>query len=72
MKSVSYYVFYVEGCSPRISSFKSEAAAERFVTKFLKKNVQNTDDNWVDGIICGRIVRLGDGWREFRNLLRAR
>lgn len=60
MKSSSkmqYHVFYVEGCSPKIKSFKTLAASQRFVTKFMNANPYRfNEDNWIDYIYYGKRV----------------
>lgn len=52
---VSYMVFYVESCEQKVKRCRTVEKAKAFVDKFLKNNINNTDDNWVDAIILGRI-----------------
>lgn len=54
---MKWLLFYVEGCSPKIKKFKSLKKAEDWGKKFLKKNEDNTDDNWLNMIIKGSIEK---------------
>jgi hypothetical protein len=64
-----YLVFYVQGCSPKIKSVKTLKAAENFASRFNKKwkERDNTDDNWIDLIVKGEVIRyytLPDGTED--------
>jgi len=59
---MKYYVMYVERCSPSVKSFRTRLGATKFVDKFLKKNVHNTDDNWVDFIWKGEVVETVEAY----------
>lgn len=54
-----YHVRYVEGCGPKIKSFKTKDEAGKFVANFmLKHQFKNTDDNWIESIYLGEHIYL--------------
>lgn len=59
---MKYMLFYTEGCSPDIRYFETFREAETWAGQFLLKNSQNTDDNWIDMIVRGRIKAKYSDW----------
>lgn len=54
-----YYVRYVRGCTPHIKGFMRKKDATKFVANFmLKYQFKNTDDNWIESVVKGKIVYL--------------
>lgn len=54
--AMKYYVMYVEGCEPKMKSFKTKLAANRFIKRFQKKHQNNLDDNWLDAMFAGVLL----------------
>ena len=63
--SDDYIVFYTESCTPHIATFKSNAAATRFIRSFYERTVLNRVDNWVDCLIKGSLERTYEGWDSY-------
>ena len=59
---MKFLVFYVERCTPKVKAFKTKAAAVRFAERHEKKNTSLSSDDWVDAILCGKLVRDYSGW----------
>jgi hypothetical protein len=49
-----YFVFYVEGGSPKIRRFKNKIGRDVFALNFLLDSRGN-EDNWVDALVNGSV-----------------
>jgi len=56
-----YLLFYSKSCIPHVKQFKSKKAAITFAKEFLYTYEDNTDDNWVDFLIKGKIDKKYSG-----------
>ena len=66
---MSYYVFYVKDCSPKVKKFDSKLEAEYFSACWTIHNEDNKDDNWVDFIVKGKIKPVDKGYvKMFKEL----
>lgn len=59
-----YHVLYVEGCEPKLYSTDTVMKREKFIKRFLKKNQDNTDDNWIDLKINGTVELVDRSWKK--------
>ena len=67
--TVSYYVFYVKDCSPKVKKFDNKLDAEYFSACWTIHNKDNVDDNWVDFIVKGKIKPVDSGYKKlFKDL----
>jgi hypothetical protein len=48
---MKYHVYYVEGCSPKLKSFTTKKAMNKFIKEYEK-----SDDDWIDFTFKGEIL----------------
>lgn len=53
---MKYYVFYTEGCNPKIKQFEKQESMYRFVALFTLQNLDTKSDNWVDVVVKGELI----------------
>jgi hypothetical protein len=51
-----YLLHYVEGCTPKLKEFKTKKALSAFIKKFKV----DTEDNWLDYVIKGKVTEIYD------------
>lgn len=56
----SYYVLYVEECSPKIKKFTSKSTMNSFMTSFINKygSIDDKNDNWIDHVFYGKKMNV--------------
>ena len=64
---MKHLLTYVEDCSPKIKTFKTEKAMDKFINRFYKKHGKTNDGFWIDLKITdikGRIQLMSDWSKE--------
>lgn len=54
---MNWLLFYSEECSPKFRVFKTQAEAEAWAGQFLLERQHNREDNWVETLIKGCLVK---------------
>jgi hypothetical protein len=49
----SFYLLYVEECTPHLKKFDSKSALDRFV-----KDFKTSDDDWIDFSFKGKVLEF--------------
>jgi hypothetical protein len=59
---MKYLLFYSDAASPKIRYFDSLEEAKAWAGQFLLQHQDNTDDNWIDMIMRGKIIQRYSQW----------
>jgi hypothetical protein len=59
---MSYIMFYTKECQPYVRFFKTKRLANAFAAEFTFKHKNNVDDNWIECLVRGSIVKLYPGF----------
>lgn len=66
-KNTKYYVRYVESCTPKLKSFKTESEMNKFIAKFAVETMYGNPDNWIDYAFKGEMLLVDKSQVDFQD-----